>query len=215
MPDDGCFRSWTLDLSRRKQRRKKFKFRWIVDKESKGKAQPVLGQIGLPTYVPRKMTWQHSFIPGTGFQLSIGTREVHRDDDDTATNEQNHADLPTHPDGDGRSRKQRQEELWQKARPDFLRHVSAQETRRKERTEARRKSERDLFVQDVACKSTPCPECGCQFTDTDNKDEVVSRPPVWVVTFDFCHKIEMPVFECTRYVVKEKCVSMDSCNIMK
>lgn len=107
----------------------------------------------------------------------------------------------TRPNGDGESRKQRQEEHWQRVRPDLLRYLSAQETRRKERTELRRESERNLFLQDIACKGTSCPECGCQFTDSNNKDEVVSRPPVWVVTFDFCHKIEMPIFECPRYVV--------------
>ena len=197
----NCLSFWSLDPSRRQERRKKFKFRWIVDKSARNKPPPVLRRTNVPPSFPRKRTWtqkQYS-IPGSNLQFWTRIPSVQGEDNDEDTSNINHPDsLLTSPSAEGKAKnasKQRLEDNWQKVRPEMHRQFSAQETSRKERIELRREWERNMFIHDVTSKSTPCPECG-----NSNGNQVVSRPAIWVVTFDFCHQIELPIFNCPRYV---------------
>jgi hypothetical protein len=205
----NCLSFWTLDPSRRQERRKKFKFKWIVDKISRNKPPPVLRRTNVPAKFTKKRTWtreQYS-IPGPGSNLQFWMKipNVQREENNEDTNNLNHPDcLLTSPSAEGKAKnasKQRLEDNWQKVRPEMHRQFSAQETRRKERIELRREWERNMFIHDVTSNtsSTPCPECGCEYSNNIG-NQVVSRPVIWVVTFDFCHQIELPIFNCPRYV---------------
>lgn len=195
----GTLQFWTLDLSRRKQRRKKFKFKWIVDPDAKDKIKNVTMRRTGVSYVPRRRA-RPGLNPGLRLpgasELVFADERGDEDGPDALNQFGGIFDDPNHT-AESRTHKQRREQEennWQKVRPDLLRHMLAQESRRKERAELQRNLEMDTLKQDVM-RNSSCPACGFHM----GHDEVVEVPVVWVVTLHFCHRLEVPVFKCPRY----------------